>query len=169
MRRGKTWQCLKHKVPRVASISTVLPRANPDKERGISCISQSLHETGGRNLPGKGGVDTVLPSTEVWQLASMDWEAGWEGSEVQQERKVLGKSPSPADGQCSRQPLTKEVLGVGPWVAMEAARGVRAACALHACPAPVSAQLTPKSQRKEFASLPQKHSSGCKSKCMGKM
>lgn len=113
MRRGKIWQCLKHKVPRVASISTVLPRANPDKERGISGISQSLHETGGRNLPGKGGVDTVLPSTEVWQLASMDWEAGWEGSEVQQERKVLGKSPSPADGQRSRQPLTKELLGHG--------------------------------------------------------
>lgn len=59
-------------------------------------------------------------------------------------------------------PSQRSCCGLGLWVAVEAARGVHS-------PTTVSAQLTPRSQRKEFASLPQKHSSGCKSKCMGKM
>lgn len=39
----------------------------------------------------------MLPSTEVWQLASVGWEAGWEGSEVQQGREQSSrKEPFPS-------------------------------------------------------------------------
>lgn len=119
-------------------------------------------------MQGKGGVDTVPTSTEVWELASVGWEAGWEGSEVQQGRRAPAKSPSPAGGQGGQQPLKKQPLWPGAVGRSGSCKGC-AQPAPSACPATVSAQLTPRSQRKEFASLPQKHSSGCKSKCMGKM
>lgn len=64
-------------------------------------------------MQGKGGVDTVPTSTEFWELASVGWEAGWEGSEVQQGRRAPAKSPSPAGGQGRQQPLTKELLWPG--------------------------------------------------------
>lgn len=43
-------------------------------------------------MQGKGGVDTVPPSTEVGQLARVDWEAGWEESEVQEGRTLQGRA-----------------------------------------------------------------------------
>lgn len=52
---GEKRRCLKCEVSRAASVSTVLPRADPGKERAISGISQSLQETGGRSGGGKLG------------------------------------------------------------------------------------------------------------------
>lgn len=169
-RRKKKKECLKHKVSRGASVFTVLPRADPGKERAISGIVQRLKEAGGRNVGGKSGVDTVPPSTEFWQLVLMGWEEGWEGSEMGREKKAPEKSLSPADSQRNRpSPSRRSHWGERQWVAEETGRGMRATCVPCTWQAAGSTQLPPKSWRKEFASLPQKHSSGCKSKCMDKM
>lgn len=76
-------------------------------------------------MQGKGGVDTVPPSTEVGQLAHVGWDAGWEESEVQEGRKAPGKSPSPAGGQRRQQPLTKEP----PWAGAVGRSGICKGCA----------------------------------------
>lgn len=90
-------------------------------------------------MQGKGGVDTVLLSIEVRQLVSMGWEAGWEGTEVQQERKAPGKSPSPAGGQHRRQPLTKEPL----WPGAVGCSGICKGCAQPAPSVPAPLQSVP--------------------------
>lgn len=95
-RGGGNQTSLKHKVSRGASIFSVLPRADMGKERAISGIVQRLKETGGRNVVGKAGVDTVPLSAGVWQLAFMGWEAGWEGNEMGQEEKSAREEPFPS-------------------------------------------------------------------------
>lgn len=114
MRRGKKRRCLKCEVSRAASVSTVLPRADPGKERAISGISQSLQETGGRSGGKSWGRHTA---TVHWGL-----EIGLYGlgGRLGRERdgmgeKSSGKEPSPS-WRLTRpaQPLRKEPLGREP-------------------------------------------------------
>lgn len=95
---------------------------------------------------GKAGADTLPLSTEVWKLAFMGWEAGWEGSEMGRESKAPGKSLSPADGRHDRpSPSRRSRWGERQWVAEEAGRLLRGTCVLCAWQAAGSAQLPPKS------------------------